>query len=337
MLGHSRWAWARPATGCAILGVVVWWVGPATFLAPLHRVDAGALAAGAAIAAVTTVCAAWRWRLVSRGLGSDLPLGTGIAAYYRAVFLNLVLPGGVLGDVHRAVRRGREVGDIGHAVRAVVWERSAGQVVQVVLTVLVLLALPSPVRAVMPPIALAVAAAIGVTVVATVLARGQRMPGWCPAPLARLARALVRDVSAGLLSRRAWPGIALTSIVIVLGHATTFVIAAKTAGSSASVLELLPLALLVLLAMAVPLNVAGWGPREGAAAWVFAAAGLGAAQGVGTAVVYALLALVGALPGAVALLASRRRSPHPGGEPAVATAAMLPEPRPVAVRGGAGG
>ena len=65
--------------------------------------------------------------------------------------------------------------------------------------------------------------------------------------------------------------------------------------------ELLPLALVVLLAAAIPLNVAGWGPREGAAAWAFAAAGLGAAQGTTVAVVYGVLALVATLPGAVLL------------------------------------
>ena len=37
---------------------------------------------------------------------------------------------GVLGDVHRGVQHGRGVGDVGRALRAVVWERSAGQVVQ---------------------------------------------------------------------------------------------------------------------------------------------------------------------------------------------------------------
>jgi bacteriorhodopsin len=57
----------------------------------------------------------------------------------------------------------------------------------------------------------------------------------------------------------------------------------------------------------LPLNVAGWGPREGAAAWAFGAAGLGAAAGVGTAVVYGVMSLVASLPGAVLLLASRRR------------------------------
>ena len=49
------------------------------------------------------------------------------------------LPGGVLGDVHRGVRHGRDVGDVGRGLRAVAWERAAGQVVQVVLAVAVLL------------------------------------------------------------------------------------------------------------------------------------------------------------------------------------------------------
>jgi bacteriorhodopsin len=62
----------------------------------------------------------------------------------------------------------------------------------------------------------------------------------------------------------------------------------------------------VLLASAVPVNIAGWGPREGAAAWAFGAVGLGAAHGVTVAVVYGVLALVATLPGAVILMADRR-------------------------------
>jgi len=63
----------------------------------------------------------------------------------------------------------------------------------------------------------------------------------------------------------------------------------------------MPLALVVMLAAAIPLNVAGWGPREGAAAWVFAGAGLGATQGATVAVVYGVLALVATLPGGLLL------------------------------------
>ncbi|HEY6574592.1 MAG TPA: dihydrofolate reductase family protein, partial [Mycobacterium sp.] len=76
-------------------------------------------------------------------------------------------------------------------------------------------------------------------------------------------------------------------------------------GTELPVGRLLPLALVVLLASAVPANIAGWGPREGAAAWAFGAVGLSAAQGVTVAVVYGVLALVATLPGAVILVAGR--------------------------------
>jgi hypothetical protein len=93
----------------------------------------------------------------------------------------------------------------------------------------------------------------------------------------------------------------LVSVLAAAGHVAVFLVAARAAGIDASLTELLPLALVVLLAAAIPLNVAGWGPREGAAAWAFAGAGLGAGQGATVAVVYGLLALVATLPGAVLL------------------------------------
>jgi hypothetical protein len=69
----------------------------------------------------------------------------------------------------------------------------------------------------------------------------------------------------------------------------------------------LPLALVALLAAALPVNVAGWGPREGASGWVFAAAGLGAGPGVATAVAYGVVVLVATLPGALLVLVGTRR------------------------------
>jgi glycosyltransferase 2 family protein len=299
----ALWAWTRLAVGAAILAILVWRLGTGPFLEPLHRIDARSLLAATGIALLTTVCCAWRWRLVSRGLGSELPFLASVGAYYRSQFLNMVLPGGVLGDVHRAVHRGRDVGDVGHAVRVVVWERTAGQVVQVVLTVVVLLVLPSPVRSSMPVVAGSV---VAVTLAVVLLARA--LPRGASAPV-RVARAAVADLRAGPLSRRAWPGVVLASTVVVAGHAATFLIAARAAGSTASAVELLPLALLVLLAMSLPTNIAGWGPREGASAWVFAVAGLGAAQGIATAVMYGVMVLVATLPGAVVLVVAWL---HPG-------------------------
>ena len=317
------WAWTRLAVGAGILVALVWWLGVSPFIDALHSIDAWSLAAAAGIAVPTTVCCAWRWRLVSRGLGSELPMGEAVGAYYRSQFLNTVLPGGVLGDVHRAVRRGRDVGDVGHGVRAVVWERTAGQAVQIALTVVVLMVFPSPVRSYMPAVVGSVAA---VTLVAVLL--GRALPRYAPTALLRLSRALVTDVRSGLLARGAWPGVALTSAVVVAGHTATFLVAARTAGSTASVVQMLSLALLVLLAMGIPANIAGWGPREGAAAWVFAVSGLGAAQGVATAVVYGVMVLVATLPGAVVLLAAWLRPERPRTGP-VTSDGGRPESRPV--------
>jgi uncharacterized membrane protein YbhN (UPF0104 family) len=286
---RAAWWWAQLATAAATLAFLVWHLGTGPFLDGLRMVDASALAAAAALAVLTTVCCAWRWRIVARGLGVELGLPAAVAAYYRSIFLNLTLPGGVVGDVHRGISHGREASDIGGALRAVAWERSAGQVVQVVLSVAVLVVVASPVHGAMPLVAVAiVAAAAGLALAARAWPR---------------LRSELRDA---LLAGRAWPAIALASALVVAGHAVTFLIAARTAGVTASVSDMLPLALLVLLAAALP-NIGGWGPREGVTAWAFGAAGLGASRGVATAVVYGVMVFVASLPGAAVLAADWMR------------------------------
>ena len=151
-------AWWRFAGSALVFAVLVWRLGTGPFLDGLRTIDGGALAAAAGIAVLTTVAYAWRWKIVAGGLGLDLSLPAAVAAYYRSLFLNATLPGGIVGDVHRGASHGRDVSDVGHALRAVGWERFAGQVVQVLLTVLVLLAMPSPVQAFMPWVAIAVVA-----------------------------------------------------------------------------------------------------------------------------------------------------------------------------------
>jgi uncharacterized membrane protein YbhN (UPF0104 family) len=294
--GRPTWWWVNLAVAAATLTLLVWQLGTGPFLDGLRSVDGRALAAATGLAVLTTVCCAWRWRIVALGLGVELPLRTAVAAYYRSLFLNVTLPGGIVGDVHRGVSHGRDTSDVGRGLRAVAWERSAGQVVQVALTVAVLLVLPSPVQPIVPFVALALVAALaGIALFARVRpAAGRSL--W-----ARLRAAAVRDLRDGLLARRAWPAIALASALVVAGHTATFVLAARSAGATAPPSELVPLALLATQAAALP-NIGGWGPREGVTAWVFAAAGLGASLGLATAVVYGVMVLVASLPGAVVLV-----------------------------------
>lgn len=287
--------------GAAVLAVLLWRLGTGALLDGLGRIDGATVLAALGIGLVTTFFSAWRWALVARGLRLRLPLSAAVADYYRALFLNAALPGGVLGDVHRAVRHGRSAGDLGRGVRAVVLERAAGQLALTGAGIAVLLTLPSPVlteaRRIAPPAALALAGALAVVLALRV---NRALARRC-----RALRAALDEARAGLLSRRTLPGVALSSAVVLAGHLTMFVLAARVAGSAASLAVLAPLAVLALLAMGLPLNVGGWGPREGVTAWAFGAAGLGAGIGLGTAVVYGVLSLVASLPGAAVLLARR--------------------------------
>jgi glycosyltransferase 2 family protein len=298
--------WARPAAAAAVLAAVIWRLGSGPFLDGVRALDGRALVAAAAILLITTVCAAWRWKIVADGLGVRLSLSNAVAAYYRALFLNLTLPGGVAGDVHRGVSHGRDVRDTGHALRAVVWERTAGQAIQVLLTISVLFVLPSPLHSSMPFVALALAATVAVVVLVVRVRTGRGRSRW-----ERAQNAAVADIRHGLLRKRALPAVVVASTVAVLGHVLTFLIAARAVGVTAPVSRLLPLAFLSMMAMALP-NIGGWGPREGVTAWAFSAAGLSAGRGAATAVVYGIMVLAASLPGALVLLsgrlAQRRRS-----------------------------
>lgn len=261
----------RVLGGVVLLGVLVVQLGARPFTDALAHLDLRALALALLVNSLTTVCCARRWMAVSAAMGADPPpLGTAVAAYYRSQLVNATLPGGVLGDVHRGVRH-RLGGGVATGLRAVVWERSAGLVVHAATTALVLLLWLAPTAA--RPWVLAL----------TVLAAGL----------------LVVGVRSGL--REVW----LLSVVAMAGHVLLFVVAARTAGVELPVSTLVPVAMVVLLASVVPTNVAGWGPREGAAAWLFAGVST-AAEGVTVSVVYGVMVMVAVLPGVVVVLGGLR-------------------------------
>jgi uncharacterized membrane protein YbhN (UPF0104 family) len=306
----------------AVLAAVIWHLGSGPFLDGIRALDGRALVGAAAIFLLTTVCFAWRWKTVADGLGVRLSLPDAVAAYYRCLFLNLTLPGGVAGDVHRGVRHGRDARDLGHALRAVVWERSAGQVVQVLLTISVLFLMPSPLRSSMPFLAVALAVAAVVVVLVVGGRRGSGYSRW-----ERVRSTAVEDIRRCLLDKRALATVVLASTIAVLGHVLTFLIAARAVGVTAPVARILPLAFISIMAMALP-NIGGWGPREGVTAWAFSAAGLGAGLGAATAVAYGVMVLAASLPGGLVLLLEWFRRDRRSGPEALLGAWPRQRPHP---------
>lgn len=293
---------ASTGAGAVVLVGVVSWVGWEPFVRGVSSLAPLDLAAVLALTLVATVACGWRWSLVARGLGVEVGVTAAAGACYQAQLLNLSLPGGVLGDVRRGWRHGRATGRTSRALRSVLWERSAGQAVQVVVLVVVLAALPGPFR----PVLVVLVAAVALAVAGLVLLHGRPAAG---AVLGTVAD----DLRRGVLARSVWPGAALGSVLALGAHLAAFVVAARAAGVTAPTVSLLPVGLLVLTAAALPAGVAGWGPREGAAAGAFAAAGLGAEAGAATAAAYGVLVLAAHLPAAALVLrGTQRRRATPG-------------------------
>lgn len=281
-----RWAWLRLLAGAVILLVLAVRLGAEPFIEGVRRADIGPLVVALVVTAGTTWCCAWRWSLLSDRLGVAVPVRTAYHRYYRSQLLNATLPGGVLGDVHRGIDHGRATGTLSRGLRSVLWDRASGQVVQAALAVAALVLLPAAVRTDL--LWLLIALVGGATIVVAVLP-------------ARVRRAAATELRTVVAARDVLPRVVLASALAAAGHVVVFVVAARSVGVTAPTPRLAALALVVLLVSAVPLSLAGWGPREGAAAWLFAEAGLGAATGVSVAVAFGVMSLVATVPGVLAL------------------------------------
>ena len=287
--------------GAAVVVGTVAVVGTGPLLRGVMAISPGAILASALLTGVATLAAAWRWRTVSSELGLPMRWTTAVAAYYRSQFLNTVLPGGVLGDVHRAYRQGRRAGDVPIAARAVATERIAGQVVQfaLVVAVLISLGLTGPLTVVEWVAGGAAAVVLVALLVAVATARGRRV--------LRRELSRLRQVFG---APRASLAIVASSVVVVAAHSATFIVACLAVGVGASPRELVALAVIALAAASLPINVGGWGPREAASASAFAVIGLGAGAGLAASTAFGVLTTIAVLPGAVVLIVERFAAPR---------------------------
>ena len=287
----------RLAASAGLLAGVLYWLDPRALGVP------------------QVVLSAWRWRLTAARLGAHLPLGAAVREYYLATFLNQVLPGGVMGDAARAWRHARKESHVQHggaaAWQAVVLERASGQLA-LLLVVLASLALspalrsavhgafsgPSPTEAALAGLLLALLA-LGLTLSRTRL----RMH------LSQLRQAARQ----ALLARGAFLPQLIASLLVVASYVGVYLCCMRMIGIDTPLATAAPLIPWVLLAMAIPLSIAGWGVREGAAALLWQAAGLDPAQGVAISISYGAVVLLSSLPGALMLRHGRAVAvPDPG-------------------------
>lgn len=270
----------------------------------LARVEWPWFVAALAVGQVSILLSAWRWRYTAARLGLDLRMRRAAGDYYLTCLLNMVVPGGVAGDIVRTVRTARlPEATTRAAVRSVVLERLAGQAAFwtvatagfVAWAVLRGTALPAG-----SATALAILPAIGVVGAVAVAVAAARGPMRVRNALAEIGP----DVRRCLLSPGAFVVQTAAGLAIVGSFIATFALGGLAIGAPLDPLEAVGLVPLVLVTMLLPITIGGWGLREGAAALLLPLAGLTATEGASVAALYGVVTTLAALPGVVPLVAS---------------------------------
>ena len=300
----------------AFLIALAWLLDTDRLVEELSRFSLLAVVLALAVSVAQVALSAWRWRFTSRCLGLSLKMKAAVREYYLATFLNQCLPGGVLGDVNRAWRHGSGSGERRASLHAVMIERLSGQLAMfaVAFSAAFWLAAQHPdLRALGSDWRAGTWVAVLLLVVGAILAVVFGGQVW--RRVRDYLMALGRDIYRGLLSPRVLPLQIASSLLVVATYLGVFWLLAFSAhdGSQGGLtvmqtLTLLALCSLLLLAMVVPLTVAGWGVREGAAAVLWPLAGLPAEQGVALSVGYGLTVLLSSLPGSLFVFS------RPGGD-----------------------
>lgn len=268
----------------ALFGALAARLDPDALYATLSSADPRWVLLAAALGPLQIALSAERWRIASAAVGHDLQRWTALREFALSALLNQILPGGVSGDVIRAVRV-RETQMPMRAARVVLIDRVVGLSVHllVVLAGLLLWPLAHEGVAVPWPIGLLALALLAV------FAAGSAHPG-----------VLGRDAR---LCLAGWPGLEQFALSAALtgSFLLGFTCCGRAIGHPIGVTALTAVPI-VLLSMALPLTVGGWGIREWTASAVLAPIGWSPEDAVGCSAVYGLSVWIGSLPGLWTLL-----------------------------------
>ena len=278
-----------------VIGFVIRSIDSGELWQELARFSPYVLVPALALTVFQVALSAWRWRYTVERLGLPLAYGVAVREYYLATFLNQVLPGGVLGDVNRAWRHGSGAGERLSAVHGVAIERLSGQLVLALVVVISGSWLLGSGRVTVSHWNGGLW--LGAGIIGVFLALWLVLKTGLAAYLQRLRR----DLYESLLNRTVLPVQIGSSLLVLASYLGVFLCLSWGAGyieSTESAAIIVSLGSILLLSMVVPLTVAGWGIREGAAALLWPMAGLPAEQGVALSVGYGALVLVSSLPGA---------------------------------------
>ena len=284
-----------------VLALLIWSADAGSIADRLRHADLVWLGIAFATFTAITFLMARRWQIVAAALGIELTFPRALAEYYLAQLINAVLPGGVVGDVGRALRLRGEI-DLLRAAQSVAAERVIGQLTMLMLMgVGFVCAMLLPGGVSWPALTwLGIVALIAVLLLAAAVALGLTGLENSTARFLRLILGLMRQAR-----------VLHTSLMIAALLIFSFYACARATGTLIPIDNFLTLIPLILTAMLIPLSVGGWGWREGAAAALFPVIDASAGAGIAAGIVYGAMMTLAAFP-AVFFWATARDSPAAG-------------------------
>jgi uncharacterized protein (TIRG00374 family) len=303
----------------AITGALVWLLFTHVDFQPIGAVllqgrAVTALGISVAILLAQAVLAAWRLRLIMRLMGSDLSLRTGFSLWMIGLFIGQTLVTFIAGDAARIWRLARQ----GHGRRlagsAIFLERALGFAVLMVMTLATLPMLldraDGAVRVSLQVLGALCVAGVGGFIASAFLSR-------VTARLAprlfsgRIASGLVEVTSAARHLAESWSltgGVVALSVIMHLLNAFIFALLGTAAHVSLDMVTTALVSIPVMLIGLLPIALAGWGVREGAAVVGYGLLGVPAQIALAISVGFGITLLISSLPGAFYLWFGKRRT-----------------------------
>jgi len=246
---------------------------------------------------------AFRWFEILKLLGFTIGWREVFRVHLVGVFLNQMLPSALGGDAYRVWSTGRAGNGWGQAVSSVLLDRVAALLILIVL----LLAMLPHLTEVLPAGPL-----IGsLTILVCVTAAAMPVLFFVARPVARLLEMSRFTRRLAPIARNAdllWSKgassfrIAAFGLLTQLSTAACVWLIASAAGADVGFLTMLGLTLPVLLTLALPISIAGWGVREGAMVFALGLVAVPAETGLLVSLVWGGLSLFGGVTCGVAFL-----------------------------------
>jgi uncharacterized protein (TIRG00374 family) len=251
-----------------------------------------------------------RWLLIARALQiKDVSPGIALQSILIGMFFNQTLPSSMGGDAVRVWRLRNAQARLSTIVNSVVIERICAVIAMVAISAMslpVLLSYLAPERLILGLVALDIAI---VSVIAALLFLDK-----LPLP-DRLRRHRANDLLArlatdlrGALGTRSGTYACALSLFIHIAVSTIFWILSKAIGAEIQLLLCVAFIPVVMLVTTLPISIAGWGVREGAAVTIFGLVGVPAVQSVAASILFGLAVAVAAIPGGAVWLLTKSSS-----------------------------